>query len=550
MAGRTIAWPARAGWFPRAEPGVLAVHALGLAALALFVVYPALAVLRYPGLSDYLAILHDPRWIAATGHSAVITLLSTASSTLVGLGFAFAATRHDIPCRRIFRLMGTLPLFAPPFMVAFAAILMFGRQGLISRHLLGLNVDIFGLPGLWLSQTIAFFPLAALVIQGVLDGIHPTAEQAALTLGANGSRALATVTLPLALPGIVGATLVVAITVLADFGNAVVIAGNYPLLATEAWFHLEGLADLNGAAVVVAVLLVPTVLLFIASRRIGAKRGYATVTGRGAAMEQIATPLWLRATVVTLCGSVSLLVALVYVGILLAGLVNLWGRDWSPTLRHWRDALGHLDALGNSLTIGAAAGLLTALLGQIAAFVRSRDVPFRRTLDFLAVLPGALPGVFIGVGFVLAFNAPPLALGGTSAIIVLALGFWHLPLAYQATTAALGQIHRSIEDAARNLGASELRLVRDVYAPLLARSLVASFLQSFIRSVSNISIVVFLVAPGNVVVTYVILQMIGGADWSGAAALTSLLLVVTFVCVGLSRLCAGRMAVIARGGYG
>ena len=115
------------------------------------------------------------------------------------------------------------------------------------------------------------------------------------------------------------------------------------------------------------------------------------------------------------------------------------------------------------------------------------------------------------------------------------------------TSAALSQIHKSIEDAARNLGASEVRLVSDVYAPMLTRSLAASFLQSFVRSVSNVSVVVFLVAPGNVVVTFVILQMIGGANWSGAAALTTLLLLVTFACVGVAALLAGRLTPAMRG---
>jgi len=183
---------------------------------------------------------------------------------------------------------------------------------------------------------------------------------------------------------------------------------------------------------------------------------------------------------------------------------------------------------------------VTACLGQIAAFLMSRELPFKGAIDFLAVLPGALPGVFVGIGFVLAFNAPPIELAGSMWIVVFALGFWHLPLAYQATAATLAQIHRSIEDAARDLGASELRLIRDIYVPMLARSLIASFLQSFIRSISNISVVVFLVAPGNVVVTFIILQMIGGGDWGGAAALTTFLLMITFACVGVATVVAGR----------
>lgn len=523
------------------EPGVLILAVLTVCALVVFVVYPALLVLATPDWTDARAVLLRPRTLQAAWHSVAITVLSTASSTLVGFAFAFVATRRDMPWRPLFRTLGLLPLFAPPFMVAFAYILMFGRQGLLSNHLLGLHPNIFGWPGLWLSQTVAFFPLATAIIQGVLEGVHPNAEQAALTLGATESAALRTVLLPLAWPGIVGAMLIVGITVLADFGNAVVIAGNYPLLATEAWAMMDGMGDLHGAAAVVSILLVPTAALFAASRLLLHRREWTTSGGRGAAVDQIATPFFVKWAALSVCAVVGTLVVVLYAAILLAGLTAQWGADWSFTLRHWAAAGTHLDALGQSLLVGVLAGLVTACVGQVAAFVQSRPIPLRGVVGFLAVLPGALPGVFIGVGFLLAFNAPPIELADTVWLIVLALGFWHLPQAYQATSAALGQIHRSIEHSARDLGASELRLILDVYAPLLSRSLLAAFLQSFIRSVSNISVIVFLISPSQVLVTYVILQQIGGSDWSGAAALTTVLLAVTFCCVGLAQLALRRI---------
>ena len=139
----------------------------------------------------------------------------------------------------------------------------------------------------------------------------------------------------------------------------------------------------------------------------------------------------------------------------------------------------------------------------------------------------------IPLGIVIGLSLGALG-GGGSILTVPALVYVLGESAAKATTASLGQIHRSIEDSARDLGASELRLITDVYAPLLSRSLVAAFLQSFIRSVSNVSVVVFLIAPGHVLVTFVILQMIGGSNWSGAAALTTVLLAVTFCCIGLA----------------
>ncbi|MBV9528294.1 MAG: iron ABC transporter permease [Sphingomonas sp.] len=524
-----------------------ALYAVTIAALAVFVIYPTVRVLITPEPGNVAEVLTSNRTLQAIKNSVVITLLSTTSASLLGLVFAFAATRRDIPLRHLFRILGTLPLFAPPFMVAFAYVLVFGRQGLITHTLLGLEVNIFGWHGLWLAQTIGMFPLAAVIIRGVLEGIHPSTEQAALTLGASETAALRTVLVPLALPGIIGAMLVVAITVLADFGNAIVIAGNFPVLATEAWIRMDGLGDLQGAAVIVSVLMVPAVALFMASRALLGNRVFTTVTGRGADVDQIATPALIKWTVVAICSLTCVLVVIVYAGILLAGLFNEWGSDWSLTLRHMRGVFSYVDELRISLVVSVLAGLVTALAGQVIAFLHSRALWFRGALDFLAILPGALPGVFIGVGFVLAFNAPPIELAGTIWIVVLALGFWHLPQAYQATKGALGQIHRSIEDSARDLGASEIRLITDVYAPLLSRSLVASFIQSFIRSVSNVSVVVFMIAPGQILVSAVILRMIGSASWSEGAALTTALLVITFICVGLAEAVTRRFSAPARG---
>lgn len=539
--------PAAPGSRISVDPAVLFLYLATLCALGIFVIYPTVRVIITPELSHIIEVLTSSRTIRAARNSITITLLSTTSATLLGLAFAFAATRRDIPFRHVFRFVGMLPLFAPPFMVAFAYVLMFGRQGLISHHFLGLDVSIFGWHGLWLAQTIGMFPLATVIIRGVLEGIHPNAEQAALTLGATEGAALRTVLLPLALPGIIGAMLVVAITVLADFGNAVVIAGNYPVLATEAWLMMDGLGDLQGAAVVVSLLMVPAVALFIGSRSLLGDRVFSTVTGRGADVDQITTPAFVKWLVVGICAITCGLVIMVYAGILLAGLVNQWGSDWSISFRHWFGVLGYISELRISIVISLLAGLVTAVVGQIIAFLHSRSLWFRQALDFLAVLPGALPGVFVGVGFVLAFNTPPIELAGTIWIVVFALGFWHLPHAYQATKAALGQIHRSIEDLARDLGASELRLIPDVYVPLLSRSLLASFIQSFIRSMSNVSVVVFMIAPGQILASAVILRMIGSSSWSEGAALTTALLFITFVCVGVAEILIRWFGAPARG---
>ncbi len=523
------------------DPGVALAFLGAAVVLAVFVLYPTFRVLWFPTVRDYLGIFAEPRWVLATRNSLSMMLISTLTATLAGLVFAFATTRPDVPGRRFFRNIALLPLFAPPFMVAFAYILMFGRQGLITRTVFGLSANIFGWHGLWLVETVAFFPLAMLVITGVLEAVNPSLEHAARNLGADEWTVVRTVSLALARPGIAGAALVVAISVLADFGNAVVIAGGYPLLATEAWYRMEGLADLKGAALAVALLIVPTFCLFLLERYWVSRRVYTTVMGRGSRIERPPTHPVLKWGAVAFCGVMSVMVLLVYLGVVAGAFTAAWGRDWTLTWNHWRLAADRIPTLWTSVKIGALAGVITGIVGVVVAFLTSRTLPFRQALDFLAVLPGALPGMFIGVGFVLAFNQPPLELVGTIWILALALGFWHLPLGYQAAVATFKQIERSIEEAATNLGASGLRVLWDIYLPLLQRAFVAAFVVSFIRAVTNVSIVVFLVTPGNIVATFVILNMINNNNWGQAAALTSMLLLLTLVSVGIAQAAVGRV---------
>jgi len=521
------------------DPGLALTFLGATAILVVFVLYPAFRVLVYPSLADYLAIPQSLRWMQAARNSLAMMIISTLSATVVGFLFAFLITRPDAPGRRFFQNIAMLPLFAPPFMVAFAYILMFGRLGLITHTLLGMNANIFGWHGLWMVQTIAFFPLAMLIIIGVLEALNPSLEHAARNLGADEWSVLRTITLVLARPGIAGAMLVVAISVLADFGNAVVIAGGFPLLATEAWFRMEGMGDLKGAALVVAMLLIPTVILFLLERYWVSRRVYTTVTGRGSRIERPSTPPLLKWAVVAVCGVVSVLIILVYFGVVAGAFTAVWGRNWSLTLDHWRLAQDRIGTLWTSVKIGALAGGITGIVGVIVAFLTSRNLPLRNFLDFLAVLPGALPGVFVGVGFVLAFNKTPL--GGTIWVLATALAFWHLPMGYQAAVARLKQIERSIEEAAVNLGASGLRVLWDVYVPLLIRAAAEGFAVSFIRAVTNVSIVIFLIAPGQVVATFVILNMIQNNIWGAAGALTTMLLLLTFASIGVTRLLVGRV---------
>ncbi|TMI75633.1 MAG: iron ABC transporter permease [Bacillati bacterium ANGP1] len=509
---------------------VLLLGLLGTALLiALFVLYPVIRVLTYPSPVDFLALLDHPRWLRAIVNSLLMTVLSTITACILGFVFALALTRPDVPGKRFFRTISILPLFSPPFTVAFSYLLLFGRLGLITHTVLNLRVDILGWRGLWLSQTISFFPIATLAISRVLENIPPSIEFVAKNLGADDVSVFRTVTAPLARPGVAAAMLLVALYVLADFGNPLIIGGDFPILATEAWYQIEGWADQRAAAMLASLLLVPAAILFLLERRWVGRRLYTTVLGRGVRGERGPTPRGLKVFLVAFCSLVAIFVTLIYAGIVIGGLTRVWGADWHLTLRHWAEAIKRWPHVQNSLVVSGGAGVLAAILGFVIAYIaRERTIVGSTLLDAGAMMPAAIPGVFLGIGYLLAFNGPPLPLAGTIWILILALSFWNLPFAYKTAAAGFRQIDRSLEEAAGNLGATSLRVLIDVYVPLLRRTAGVAFIATFVNSVTNLSITMFLVTAHYLVATVSVLALVSDNRLGVGAALTTLLLALTF----------------------
>jgi iron(III) transport system permease protein len=509
--------------------------------LLAFVVYPIVEVFFYPKANDFVSVFHNARYMRTALNSLMMLVLSTLSATLIGFVFAYTVTRTDVPGRKAFKFITLLPLFSPPFMVSFSYIMMFGRNGLITKGFLGLDVNIFGWHGLWLAQTIAFFPVAFLVMEGVLQSISPMLEYAGRNLGANGFTLFRTVTFPLARPGVAGAALLVAIQVLADFGNPIMISGGFSVLATEAWMRVEGWADIAGAAVLSIMLLVPSLVLFFVQRYWVGRKSYVTVTGKMAQVNIQKTGKVMKWVLFTVCAAVSLLVLLVYVGLIVGAFVNGWGYDWTFTTRYITEIATRSKELVHSLSYSAIAGFSSALFSMTAAFLVSRKkFPGRRFVDFTCMLPAALPGIFLGIGYSIGFTRPPVDLYGTATIIILSMIFWNISTGYQTGIGAFQQISPSFSEAASNLGAGSLRIFREIEIPLIKGPFFSSFIMSFIRAITTLSVIVFLSTSKNAVATFSIMNLVSDGFYGKAAALTCVLLVISFGTIGLAKLIMGK----------
>ena len=361
-----------------------------------------------------------------------------------------------MPCKRFFQVVALLPTMAPSVVTGLAFIMLFGRRGFITWNLLHLKVDLYGPFGLWVAQTVAFFPLAYITISGVLKSISPNLELAAQNLGARGWYLFRTVTLRLATPGIASAFLLVAINSLADFGNPMLVGGNYQVLATEAYTQVTGAWDLPMGA-----------------------------TGPLAKWLLFAFSMLLSLGILMIIGVVFLFAFTV-----------AFGYDYTFTLEYFKEGVIHSHVMINSWVASISTAAITTVLGIALAFLTIRKkFPGRTIMDFLAMLPVSLPGTFIGLALILAFNDGPLAMTGTLGIIILGMALRQLPVGYRQAVAGLKQIEGSLEEASTNLGANSFTTFRKIVLPMLKNSLSVSFVYAFMRSMNTLSTVIFLVSP-------------------------------------------------------
>ena len=528
-----------------ARDPLLAVLLAAIAiAVAVFVVHPLIRVLlasfQVDGvwtLQGYVDIAERRLYRNALINSLGVGALVGVASVVVGYLAAFVMTRLDVPGKTILHYVTILPIVSPPFVSAVAILFLFGFNGLVTRQLLGVeDFSIYGFHGVVLSQIFTFAPIAYLSLRGVLASISPTLEDAALNVGATRWQTFVKVSLPLSLPGIAGAFLIVFIESMADFGNPLVLAGAaFPMLAPQAYLEITGSFNLSRGATLAIVLLIPSLSAFAIQRWYLSKRQYITVTGKPTASSSkiVSTPVkWLLWGLVV---AFALLVAAFYAVILVGAFTRVWGFDYTPTLAHFAYVFDvGLQSVKDTLIVAVLTTPISGLLGMLIAFlVVRRSFPGRATLEFAAILPFAVPGTVVGIGYILAFNDRPLLLTGTLAILVLAFVFRYVPVGIQSGIAVLRQIDPSIEEAAHNLGADGLTTFRKVTLPLIAPAFFSGLVYAFVRAMTAISAAIFLVSANWNLMTVQILNQVGSGRLGVSAAYSVVVIVVVLIAIGL-----------------
>jgi iron(III) transport system permease protein len=521
--------------------------------LAIFVAYPLLMVLvkslqheqRALSLENYLRFTGSGYLWVALWNSVLVGVITGLVGVLLGYAAAFTLVRTRIRFKKFLHLLFILPIVSPPFTSALSILMLFGANGLITRKLLGLlDYNIYGFKGVILSQVFTFAPVAYLTLKGVLDSLNPTLEDAAMNVGAGRWQTFRKVTLPLSLPGIASAFLVVFIESLADFGNPLVLAGSrFPMLSTQAYLEITGSFNLPLGAALAVVLMLPSVTAFAIQRYFLQKRQYTTVTGKPTSASSKLVSRNARFCLTVFVLAFAILILLFYGTIVAGAFTRVWGYNYGLTLRHFTYAFSvGMKTIFDTLVVALTSTPLSGLLGMLIAFLVVRfRFPGKGTMEFTSILNFAVPGTVVGIGYILAFNQPPLLLIGTLAILVLNFVFRYVPVGIQSGIAVLRQIDPSIEEAAQNLGADSLTTFRKVTLPLIAPAFFSGLVFAFVRAMTAISAAIFLVSAQWNLLTVQILNQVGSGRLGVAAAFSVVLIVIVLAAIAvIARIIPGR----------
>jgi iron(III) transport system permease protein len=341
-------------------------------------------------------------------------VLTAAGGTLLGFIFAYTIVRCRVPGKNFLHILALVPTVSPPFAIALSTILLFGRNGLVTKGILNMSFppgsnDVYGMDGLVFVQIITFFSVAYLILRAMLERLDPSMEEAARSMGAGKAHIFRTVTLPLLIPGIAGSFLLLFVEALADLGNPLFIAGNVTVLSAQIFLAIAGEYDYQKASALAFVLLIPTLVVFLVQRYYVSRRSYISVTGKptGGLIEE--KEGWIRWPFIIVTYLVSGLIVILYLAIIYGSFSKAWGIDYSFSLEWWKQMFARgIESILDTTFLSILATPIAVLLGMIVAFlVVRKQFSGKQALDFTSNLGGAVPGTILGIGFVLAFSTPP-----------------------------------------------------------------------------------------------------------------------------------------------
>lgn len=507
---------------------VLTCILVPLAGLVLFFGYPLFMVALKSltqadgsiGFGNYLRVLASPGILTAVQNSLVMATMTTAVSIVFGFAIAYLLERTAVRTRRIVQVVLILPLLAPSLVQGLGLIFLLGRNGIVN-NLTGWGIEIYGLPGLVIANSIYAVPQAVLIIRAALRQSDARHYEAAMMLGASRWQQFRDITVPNSKFGVLSAGFVIFTLSITDFGNAAVIGGGYNVLATEIYAQVVGQMNFGMGAVVGMLLLLPTVVA-VYIERVAAQQQFGGTSESSIPVEPERVPRrdWpLGLFVWVFCASVLLVVGIVAY----ASFVKLWPYDQSLTLANYNVKVsGGYDPLWTSFLVSfIAAGLGVVFLFFLAFGLGYIGRGLAKFVYLLAVLPVGAPGLVLGLSYVLAFNLPNSVLGLLygSALLIAFCNFYHYhSQGFLTIMTGMRATPPALRETVMCMGGGLTHVLRDAVLPFMIPTIISTFFFLFMRSMVTLSAVIFLISPKVSVASVQVMRLDDSGLVSQAAA--------------------------------
>ncbi|NLE09357.1 MAG: iron ABC transporter permease [Dehalococcoidales bacterium] len=508
------------------------------ALMLVVVVYPAATVMvksfsagGEAGLDNFIQLFTQPRFFNTVWQSILVASGVSVTSTLLGLILALVVFKTTLPLRKTFGAAAVIPIIIPGFVATLSFIFLFGRNGLLTYQLFGLSPDVYSWKSVFIIQSLDSVVTTFLLISAVLTSIDSQLEDAARNLGAGEWKVLTTVTLPLSRLGIIGAMLLVFMGSMSDFGTPLIVGGRFSTLASASYSQLVGNYNLEMASTLNVVLMVICLIVFYVYSRVQSSENKIRMQAGSQQRKMLALPKPVLYVMWTVCLLFSLYIFSQLAGVFLAAFTKHLGANYGLTLEYFqRLPVRRWNSILNSLGFATITAVVMSLSGIVIAYLVTRmEFRGRSLLDLVTTLPHAIPGTLFGVGYVMAFNQPPLLLTGTWFIVLLLTVIRQLPLGLRSGVSVLSQQDRSTEDASLSLGANRLVTFWKVILPGARNALLVSALYAFVITIQTVGAIIFVINPGTKLLSIDVFIAVYKGEIGFAAALSVVMLLISAV---------------------
>jgi len=501
---------------------------------------------QWVGLKNFIDYARAPALLQSLWNSLWVSALVTVITVPAAFGFAYALTRSRMGFKRLLRGITLIPLLAPSLLSAISLIYWFGNQGVLKSWLTALGIEqIYGASGIVIAEVFSLFPHALMILVTALTAADARLYEAADAMGTSAARKFWTITLPGAKYGLISAALVVFTLVITDFGIPKVIGGNFNVLATDVFKLVIGQQDFQKGAVVALLLLAPAVLTFSVDHLVQRKQT-AMLSARAVPYRPKRAP-WFDATMQAYCGLIALLMLAMLGMAIFASFAKFWPYDLSFSWRHYQ--MGLFDAevgagFVNSLLMATGTAVFGTALVFAGAYLQEKTQgggPLRGAVRMLSMLPMAVPGLVLGLGYIFFFNAPANPLNGlyqTLTLLTLCTIVHFYTTGHLTAVTALKSLDAEFESVSASLKVPFYKTFWRVTLPICTPALVDIARYFFVNAMTTISAVVFLYSPDTKVASIAILNLDEAGDTGAAAAMALLIAaastVATLLFMGLS----------------